>query len=191
MEYLSLTRKILDFLNNKSTKVEQKTQYKTNSYNYLTDTIYLAENIDEQKPPRGIEVSNPLSGQLIMLCHECIHSIQNKFFHVLNIITANLSLIITFICVVLRIIDKTNSILSILGLVICFINLTVRTLLEYNAIKESMILSKKLVNNNIVDFIKEEEIEKDFNIIKKLLPIALTRMVIEKYIMMLIIICVI
>ena len=28
MEYLSLTRKILDFLNNKSTKVEQKTQYK-------------------------------------------------------------------------------------------------------------------------------------------------------------------
>ena len=73
-----LTKDILKILNNNHTKVELKEDFKGNYYSYLIDTIYISKNFKEQKASTKDKMMNKKVAELVTVCHECIHSTQNK-----------------------------------------------------------------------------------------------------------------
>lgn len=137
-------QKILDSLENVKTKIKLVGDIKGSYYAYITDTIYLSNNnkkTDEE--------------ELVILCHESVHSVQSKKSHMLNFILSNLEIAISLILILLLWFKNNNIILvSIIYSAILLATVIVRILLENEAVVKSFILAK-------------EESEKEPNIYKK------------------------
>lgn len=175
-----LTKNILNFLNNEHTKVEIKEDFKGNYYSYINDTIYLAKNFEQQKMPSKAKTINKDVAELIVTCHECIHSIQNKYLHILNTIFSNLSIICTLLCVAIRILGVSFLWLKIVAMSVILISIVLRLFLEIDAISGSLNLAKDMVLNRSVQEISNQDIQQATIYIKKYKGLALLQMIADK-----------
>lgn len=181
-------KKILQDLGNNHTNIKYISEYNGNYYNYITDTIYISNSEKTKKIPKKLKDFNQDVGQAIMLLHECIHSIQNKVLHVLNLVFSNLSLILGIILVILKIFNKKHFGINIVEIVLLLLACIIRGVLEYDAIKRSVILTKQYVKSNVIQDISNEDVLKISKIIKRLTPMQIIYMLKGKIILLLIII---
>ena len=177
---IRLVKEILGFLNNQNTKVQLKKDFNGNYYSHITDTIYISDAFSDKKMPKHAQNINKKAAELIVLCHECIHSVQNKKLHILNTILSNLSIILTIICLVIGVLGKSVFWLEIVTVCVIIVGIIVRVILENGAINGSITLSKELVEKNKVNDITILDIEQSIKYINKYKCLALLRMVLDK-----------
>ena len=122
-------------------------------------------------------------GRIVTVCHECIHSVQKKYLHVLNIVLSNLSILLFLTCFFVRVLKETNIILNIITLIVLFISSILRIYLEMDAISGSINLSKKVIDKNIFKNISLEELESAKQYINKHKKCAVLGMIKDKIIM--------
>lgn len=185
-----LTKEILKNLSNKHTKVELREDFKGNYYNYILDTIYIAKKVNQQKLSNKHKNINKKAANLVMICHECLHSIQNKWMHILNTILSNLSIVFTIIYVILAIFFKDILILKILTIGIILTSISVRLILEIGAINGSTELASNIVAQGITNEVSNEDIEDAVRYIEKHKYVALLNMILDKIIFLIVAICI-
>jgi len=165
----------LEKLNNKTTKIVFDNDIKGNYYVFLNDTIYLS-NKDADKYKR-----------LTVICHECVHSIQNKALQLINFIFSNLEVIIFVIFAILKLLNKFTNTLTWTYLTVVIISLIPRFILEIHASLKSITLTKEYVNEKV----GKNEAEFVHKIVKfqviSLLPIMLFSLIFWKIIRTLVI----
>lgn len=133
----TIAKETLENLNNKKTKMVSDDDIKGNYYVFLNDTIYLSSK-DADKYKR-----------LTVICHECVHSIQNKLVQLINFIFSNLEIVLFFIFVILKFLKIFGKTLTYAYITIVIISLIPRFILEIHASLKSIKLSKEYVNKKI------------------------------------------
>lgn len=163
-----ITKETLEKLNNKTTKIVFDNDIQGNYYVFLNDTIYLS-NKDADKYKR-----------LTVICHECIHSMQNKSLQLINFLFSNLEVIIFIIFSALKFFNLFGNILTYLYIAIIVISLIPRFILEIDASLKSIKLTKEYVSKKIGN-IEAEFVDKivKFQVIS-LLPIMLILLIFWK-----------
>lgn len=188
MEQENLTKEVLALLNNKHTLVKESNDIEANYYNFVTDTIYLRTKIKENKSAKGLENANPFCGNLVTICHECIHSIQSKMLHIVNLILSNISIILAIFSLILTVtIGKPNWFCAF-SVIVILLAISCRLFLEVDAITRSTVLAEKSLEKISVQNVNIEDIQQAKKIIGKLLPAQLIKMVLDKIIMLVIIV---
>lgn len=183
----TLTKDILKTLKNDHTQIELKEEFKGNYYSYIIDTIYIAKNLEKKKTPKSAKDTNKKLAQLVTICHECIHSIQSRVMHILNVIFSNLSIVLTIINMVLCIFWTSPLWLKIFASVIITTSIIIRVVLEIGAIKGSIKLASDIVEKSIVDGITKEDIQKGTDYIEEHKYVAILQMVIDKIIFLILV----
>ncbi len=125
---LTLSKDVLNYLENNTTKIVFDDDIKGNYYVFLNDTIYITKNISE-------------FSRLTVICHECIHSIQSKILHGINFILSNIEIIIFISCLLLKLFNIFENIVNVVYPVVCFICIIPRIILENDAIDRSFNLT--------------------------------------------------
>lgn len=146
-EVKDICEDILQLVENKTTKVKIDESIKNSYYVFLNDTIYLStrQTSEDKKETR-----------LVLICHECVHSVQSKPLHLTNFLIANLEMILFVIAIILKYIYKQESIVPIYG-VIAVVSIVIRGILELDAILKSI----KLAERYLKESAKEKTIELD------------------------------
>lgn len=178
-----LAKEILTLLNNNHTKVKEVSDINGNYYNYIADTIYMTTNMDNIKKER-LDETNLFCAKLVTICHECIHSIQSKVLHILNILLSNLSIIISVVAIILMISFNKPTWYIVFGVAIVFLSTMIRLVLEIDAIYGSLNLAEKVVNNLKIEIVKDSDISEARRVIRRLLPIQIIKMILDKIIML-------
>jgi len=181
-----LTKEILALLDNNHTTVAEVSDINSNYYSYITDTIYLATNMDSKK--KRLDNTNLFCGRIVTICHECVHSVQNIGLHILNLILSNLSLIFAVISIILTLISIKPTWYIISGCIIIFLAILIRLLLEIDAIHKSLSLAEKVVASLKIENVNYNDIDEAKKTVKRLLPIQIVRMILDKIIMLVIIV---
>jgi len=181
-----LTKEILKVLGNNHTTIKELPDIRCNYYNYITDTIYLVTNIDNNNKKR-LDKTNLFCAKLVTICHECIHSIQNKLLHILNFVLSNLSFVITLIAIILMITASKPIWYIICGSIVVILAMLIRIVLEIDAIYGSLKLAELMVINLKIDNVNISDIGEARKIVNSLLPVQILKMVLDKIIMLIII----
>ena len=188
MEKVTLTKEILYLLNNYHTSVETVENTKTSYYNFVTDTIYLSENSNNQKHKKGLENANPFCGELVTICHECIHSVQSKWLHILNLILSNLSIIFTIISFILMMLFSKPIWWIVISVVIIVLAIFARLFLEINAITMSVKIADRVRETLNINGVDKKDIVEARKIINKMMPFQIVRMLADKIVMLIIVV---
>lgn len=184
----NITKDILSCLGNTHTKVELKEDFKGNYYSYFTDTIYIAKDFATQKIPSAVKSVNKKAAELIVVCHECIHSIQNKIMHILNTVFSNLSIILAIVCIFVAVFWTSSLWLKLIASTVITTSIIIRLILEIGAINGSVKLAESVVEKGIVKGVSKLNIETSINYIKSYKCLALFRMVLDKIIFLVLVI---
>lgn len=177
-----ITKNVLEYLGNTHTKIERKEGFMGNYYSHLIDTIYIAEAFETKEVPGAVKSINKKAAELITVCHECIHSIQNKYVHLVNTIFSNLSLVLAIVCVAWGLFWTSPVWLRIIAGVVIVASIIVRLVLEIGAVNGSIKLAAEIVDKGIIDSTSEQDIEKSIKYINKYKVVALLQMVSDKII---------
>lgn len=177
-----ITKEILKKLNNEHTKIEEKEDFKGNYYSYLNDTIYIAKNFTNQKQPKSTKDMNPKAAELIMICHECIHSIQNKLLHLLNTIFSNISIVLSIVAIVFGLFGNNKMWLDVIACFCLLLSIIVRVILELHAINKSIEIAISAINKKIINGVFNKDIEEATRYINKHKYLAVLQMVSDKII---------
>ena len=181
MNNIQKCKDILEHLNNKDTKIIEKEDFKGSYYSYINDTIYLSgEN----------KITKSKEEEFIILCHECIHSIQNKTLQAVNFYSSNIEIILS-ILVILLLIIKVNFVkyLVIPYFLIMLLNIIVRFLLEKDAVKGSFKLAKDIIKDDKYDISKIESMKDEAKTKQIVFYLSLFWKKILKTVIILILIC--
>lgn len=135
MTNLELCQFILKSLGNDHTKIIRADIKKGGYYFYLTDSIYIPINNSKDE-----------LRDIIVLCHECMHSVQNRHLHILNMLCANVELISFMVLAVNSIYNHFSLLFLVFYILICIISLIVRCILEIPAMLGSFELAKNFCN---------------------------------------------
>ena len=179
-----VTINVLRFLDNNKTNVDVKEDFKGNYYSYITNTIYIGKKTNKKQPSHNIDKD---ASDLLMICHECIHSIQSKRMHILNTIFSNLSIIFSIICIFIGVfIDMPLWLRCVTGVVILF-SVLLRLFLEIEAINGSIKLAFKVISKGIVKNISMQDMENGSDYINRYKYLALTQMISDKIIFLILV----
>jgi len=184
----SIAKQILNHLGNGHTKVERKQGFMGNYYSSLIDTIYIAEDFENIKMPNGAEKINKKAAQLIVVCHECIHSVQSKVLHILNTLFANFSLILSVIYVIIAVLSTSQLWFKILTISTVLFSVIFRLILEIGATNGSIKLAKEAVDKDLVQHVSNEDIQESIRHINKHKWFAFPQMVLDKIISLILLI---
>lgn len=188
MKKETLTKEILYLLNNNHTSIENVENIKTNYYNFVTDKIYLANNINDSKHKKGLENANPFCGELVTICHECIHSVQSKWLHILNLILSNLSIIFTIISFILMLFFSKPIWWIVISATIIVLAIFVRLFLEINAITRSVKTADRARETINISGVDKKDIVEARKIINKMMPFQIISMLADKIVMLIIVV---
>ena len=186
----SIARNILKQLGNDHTKIERKQGFKGNYYSTLIDTIYIADSYENTKAPKDAKNLNKKAAELITVCHECIHSVQNKCLHILNVLFANLSILMAAICIFISIFWTSPIWLKITASILLWLSIIIRLILEIDAINGSVKLAKKVVSSEQIMDVSSEDVDASMEYINKHKFSALMQMVLDKIIFLVLIVLV-
>ena len=137
---------ILEMVDNKKVNIEIDENSKNSLYVFLTNTIYISTKKNNKK---NKEEQN--KSRLLVIAHECAHSIQPKFMQLLNFILSNIEMILFLILVGVRIFEKSsNNVLTITYISVLLLSILIRLYLEMNATINSVKIACKylLINNS-------------------------------------------
>lgn len=165
---------VLKVLDNQNVKVKLKKDINGNYYSFLNNTIYLTNrelNKEELKKP------DLKCGQLITICHECIHSTQSRWLHILNVLFSNLAIVLALLFFIRIIMYSGITLLGVLESFVLLVAILLRLILEIDAIKKSTFLAENLVRSNSIQSVTLEQISQAKIYINKLMPIQLIRIV--------------
>lgn len=176
----NIVKDILNYLGNTNTQVETKQDFKGNYYSYLTDTIYIAKDFENTKTPSAAKNINKKAAELVVVCHECIHSIQSKCMHILNTIFSNLSIVLALIYIITGMFWTASLWFKIATCLVILASIVIRLVLEVGAINGSIKLADDVVSKNIVDGPSQQDIQESKNYINKYKYIALAQMILDK-----------
>ena len=176
----SITKQILNHLGNEHTKVERKQGFMGNYYSPLIDTIYIAEEFENTKMPNGTEKINKKAAELIVVCHECVHSVQNKSLHLLNTLFANLSLILSLTYIIMAVLGTSQLWLKIVTASALVLSIIFRLILEIWATNSSTKLAKEIVDKELVQDVSKEDIQEGVEYINRHKWVAYLQMISDK-----------
>ncbi len=134
-----ICKEILVKYNNKNTKIILDENIKNSYYVFLNNTIYLANNNNIKNAEY----------RLVLIAHECRHSLQSKLLQKLNFIFSNIELILFFILFVISIFKMINIQMLLIYMSFFIISIIFRFILEFDAVKKSIIISKKYIENKL------------------------------------------
>lgn len=186
----NVAKQILNHLGNNHTKVERKQGFMGNYYSPLIDTIYIAEDFENTKLPNGAENINKKTVELIVMCHECIHSMQSKTLHVLNTIFANLSMVLFLAYVVMTIFWTSLLWIKIVTIVSLVVSIIIRLVLEIGATNYSTKLAKDIVDSGMIQDVTDEDVQQGMVYINKNKWFAFPQMVLDKIIFLIVVLIV-
>lgn len=135
----TITKQVLEKLNNKTTKMICDEYIKGNYYVFLNDTIYLSSKNTNKY------------NRLTVICHECIHSMQNKTIQWINFIFSNLEIIIFVIFSILKLLNIFGNILPFIYLGFVIVSILPRFILEIHASLKSIRYTEEYVSENVGD----------------------------------------
>lgn len=185
-----ITKEALKYLENNHTKVEVKEGFMGNYYSHLIDTIYIAENFEGKNIPKSIKHISPKVAQLITICHECIHSMQNQTLHSMNTIFSNLSIILSILSIAWGVFGERPLWICITAIITTLIAIIMRLVLEVGAINDSTKLAFELVKKGIITDVVEQDVKVGREFIHKHKFMALSQMIIDKIIFLVLILLV-
>lgn len=133
----TITKQVLEKLNNKTTKMVSDEDIKGNYYVFLNDTIYLSSKNTNKY------------NRLTVICHECIHSMQNKTIQWINFILSNLEIIVFVIFSILKLLNIFENILTYTYIAFVIVSIIPRFILEIHASLKSIKYTKEYVSKNI------------------------------------------
>ena len=169
-----ICKDILKQIRNDSVKVELDNTSSTSLYVFLTNTIYIANK--KIKSKRSVEEQN--KSKLLVITHECAHSIQSKIMQFINFVLSNLEIFLTVLFI--KFVLKNHSpILTYIYVGVFIFSILVRHYLEMDATINSVkIVTKYLLSAKI----EKEKIIKLTKYYKKELIKALPLFVLSLYI---------
>ncbi|MEG2348700.1 MAG: hypothetical protein RSB67_03530 [Clostridia bacterium] len=133
----SISKEILDMLNNSTSKVVLDEEIKNSYYVYLNDTLYIS---NRKKIKDNFQ-------RVILISHEVIHSIQNKLIQKLNFAFSNLELIMFMMATIFFVFNINISFFKYSYIAISLLSIVIRLYLEINAVNGSVRLSEKYLNS--------------------------------------------
>ena len=174
---ITITKEILEMVDNKEVKIEQAKDTGTSLYIALTNKISIADMKNNY-------------ARIQTIAHECIHSVQDKRLVLFNFIFSNITIIYFIIAVILTLTNIfTNLMLQIfILLLLALIQFSVRSYLEIDAMTRAKFLAKDYIKKkNIITKQEENTLIKEYEKINKigipfvvdnLLTMALIRIII-------------
>lgn len=183
----SKVKQILEYLGNYHTNVERKQGFMGNYYSPLIDTIYIAENFENAEIPKDAKDMNKKAAELIVLCHECIHSVQSKCLHLLNTLFASISIVLSLVCIFIGVFWTSPIWLKAVTLTILALSIVFRIILELGAIKGSTKVAVELVKSGLIEDVSEQDIEEGEIYINKHRFAALMQMISDKIIFLILV----
>lgn len=182
-----VAKKILNYIGNTHTKVEKKEGFMGNYYSHLIDTMYIAENFENKEMPAGVKNINKKAAELVVVCHECIHSTQSKCIHLLNTLFSNLSIVLSVVYVMMALLWTNYIWLKIVTAIIIVASIVLRITLEIGAINNSIKLASEIVNNKIIEGISQNDIEESIKYINKHKIMAVLQMITDKIVFLILV----
>ena len=165
-----ITKDTLNKLKNSTTKMISDEDIKGNYYVFLNDTIYLSTKNTKKY------------NRLTVICHECVHSIQNKTLQLINFVLSNIEIIAFVILFALKIFNILSNISTYLYIGIVIVSVIPRIILEIDASLKSIKLTKEYVNEKIGNN-EAEFVNKIVNFqVKAMLPLLLIDVILWKII---------
>lgn len=136
---------ILKQIGNEAVNVELDSSGKTSLYVFLNNTIYISTK--ESK----LEKDKKNKSKLLVIAHECAHSIQSRTIQFVNFILANIEIVLFFIILFVNLIIKYENISFIYTYISIFtVSVAFRLFLEMNATINSVkIVIRYLLNKGI------------------------------------------
>lgn len=130
----TVCKDILKLLKNDTTKVIFDKDIDDSYYVFLNNSIYIADNTK----------NNNLYTRIVLIAHECIHSMQSKILQIFNFLSSNIEVIMFLIILFLKIFLKTvNNVLIYSYVSVCLISLIFRLILEVCAVVNSLKLGRE------------------------------------------------
>lgn len=130
----TVCKDILKLLKNDTTKVIFDKDIDDSYYVFLNNSIYIADNTK----------NNNLYTRVVLIAHECIHSMQSKILQIFNFLSSNIEVIMFLIILFLKIFLKTvNNVLIYSYVSVCLISLILRLILEVCAVVNSLKLGRE------------------------------------------------
>lgn len=135
MDKVEVCQTILNDLGSVDTKVLTVEGLKGNYYSYITNTIYLNKNNVEDTPDKAKE--------LVILCHESIHSTQKKSLHILNFVLSNIEIFMFIFAIILYLYCGNITKFTIYYTIANILSIAFRIFLEIPAMLKSFEIAKK------------------------------------------------
>lgn len=158
-----ICKEILEDMGNNHTKLKLDDEIKNSYYVYLNDTIYLCNK----------EKARTLYTRVVLISHECRHTLQSKVLQRLNFVFSNIELVLFVIALVLNFFKIFNIPMLIAYLAFVILSVIPRFILEFDAVKSSVKIAKKYMEKKL----KKEDVEFAYNIfffqINLLFPISI------------------
>ena len=147
-----ICKDILKMLENENVKVEIDENSKNSLYVFLNNTMYISNKTNTRK-----SIAEQNKAKILVIAHECAHSIQSKVLQIINFVLANIEMILFVIVLALSIFFKKYNMLVNSYMTISIFSMAIRWYLEMNATINSVkITSKYMLQNNVPkDDIKE------------------------------------
>lgn len=131
MTNIELCKHILAEQGNNHTKVVALNTNRGGYYSYINDSIYISSGN-----------SNDKLKDIVVICHECIHSNQSKYLHIANIVVSNLEILAFILAILSMILGFITTPILMVYIAICLISITIRCVLEFPAMVNSFEIAK-------------------------------------------------
>ena len=134
-----ICKEILEKIGNNHTKIVLDDEIKNSYYVYLNDTIYLTNK----------NKTKDLYTRLVIIAHECRHTLQNKNLQRVNFILSNVELVLFVIALVMIIFNIVPKIIIAVYLDCVLLSLIPRFILELDAVKHSVKIAKEYMDKRL------------------------------------------
>ena len=144
---IEVAKEMLDMLNNKDVKIEEKKNTNTSLYIAITNKILIADMKNNY-------------ARLQTIAHECLHSCQDRTLLLFNFIFSNINMIYFFVITILtifKVVDNQMFQISILML-FTLIQFAVRGFLEIDAMTRAKYLVKEYMDKKKICTEEEKEV---------------------------------
>lgn len=166
---VEICKDILKIIDNERVNVEIDENCKNSLYVFLNNTIYISNKTNNKK-----NVDEQNKSKVLVIAHECAHSIQSKLLQIVNFILANLEMILFAAVIIARVFFFKYNVLLNTYLVVSLLSITVRWYLEMNATINSVkIASSYMLQNGVAKEQIKELIKYYKKELLKTLPIFL------------------
>lgn len=140
-----ICKDILNIEDNENVKIEVDDKSKSSLYVFLTNTIYIA---NKEIKTKSKEKQN--KSKVLVIAHECAHSLQSKAMQVINFTLSNIEMILFAIILVARIFFEKSDMLVNAYTITAILSIIVRLYLEMDATINSVKITTKYMLKNKV-----------------------------------------